>query len=113
MYAEVTPTINTAAYTAADQVGGIQTIDFGQPVSRLKTVSIVDKAKQKAEMIILFFKELPTVASSNNAALDISDAEMAAKFIAKVTVAAADYTDISASSAGTKECDLSLQSKSG
>lgn len=97
----VTPTIDTNAYSANDQVGGIQTItgaagrkDRGVT---LQNVLILDKAAQSAAMTIFFFDELPTVASSNNAALNITDAEML-KCIGHVSITADDYATTSANS---------------
>lgn len=101
----VTPVVSTSAYGAADQVGGIQTLTgaceiVGKP-GVIESIVILDKAKQKAAMTIFFFNSLPTVASSDNAALDITDAEMA-KAIGHVAIAAADYQDVANSSLACK-----------
>lgn len=106
---EVTPTISTSAYTAADQIGGIQTLSnavLSDPEARggvLQTIVIVDKAKQKSAIDIFFFKELPTVASSDNAAADITDAEMASKCIGVISVVAGDYADLANNSTASVE----------
>lgn len=100
---EVTPTVSTSpAYTAEDQVGGIMTL-VGAAGGKFKTatlmsLSVVDKAKQSVKLVVYLFDELPTVASSDNAALDISDAEMADKAKAKVTIDTTDYEPLSANS---------------
>ena len=99
----IVPTISTSAYTVNDQVGGIQTIAYLSPslkptdapcqdktVSYLMGLKIIDKAAQNAPLIIYFFKTLPTVASSDNAALSIVDAE-ATKCIGWVQVSASHY----------------------
>ena len=103
---EVTPTINTDAYTANDQVGGLMTLsgacDGPGAGAVLRQVTIVDKAKQKAAMTVLLFDESPTVASSNNAAVDVADAQMAGKCMGSVSVAAGDYADVANSSVATK-----------
>jgi hypothetical protein len=99
----VTPTISTSAYTANDQVGGIQTLAVlnqqSQPIDAAcqdKTVAylmglkIIDKAKQDQPFTIYFFNTLPTVASVDNAALSIVDAQ-SAKCVGFVKVTAANY----------------------
>lgn len=100
----VTPTISTSAYTANDQLGGIQTLAVlnqqslptdaacqDKTVSYLMGLKIIDKAKQDAPLTIYFFNSLPTVASSDNAALSIVDAQ-SAKCIGFVKVTAANYS---------------------
>lgn len=99
----VTPVISTSAYTANDQLGGIQTIanlaPSGKPtdapcqdktVSYLMGLKIIDRAKQDAPLVIYFFNTLPTVLSTDNVALSIADAE-ATKCIGWVQVTAAMY----------------------
>lgn len=113
---EVTPTVSaSSAYTAEDQVGGIQTISETitdhlkrtrvvspaadeNSVATLLTVTVHDKAKQSAALEIFFFDELPTVASSDNAAISITDAEMAGKCVGVVSIGASDYKNVAASS---------------
>jgi len=92
----VTPTIDTNAYAAGDQVGGIQTLEGVFPdlqrgvnyVSKegsikypghvlLQSLTVTDISEQAAEFDLFFFNELPTVASSDNAALNIADSEVA------------------------------------
>lgn len=68
----------------------------------LRQISVVDKAKQSVAITVLLFDALPTVASSNNAAIDITDAEMADKALASVSVAAGDYVALANSSLATK-----------
>lgn len=68
----------------------------------LRQISIVDKAKQKAALTVLLFDDLPVVASSNNAAVDITDAQMADKALAAVSIASGDYVDLAANSLATK-----------
>lgn len=109
MIAEVTPTISTSAYAADDQVGAVQTLNVDPGVRRLVSITVIDKAKQKAELEFLLFKELPTVASADNAACNVADAEIAAKCIGVVTLAATDYTDLSAGAVGTVQCDVVVQ----
>lgn len=103
---EVTPTVSTSpAYTAEDQVGGIQTLGNACRQqgggATLISVAVHDKAKQSAALVLFFFDELPTVASSDNAAVDVTDAEMAGKCLGSVTVAATNYVNVSGSSMAT------------
>lgn len=100
---EVTPTVSSgAAYTAADQVGGLMTLEGAGPGlgegTILQGVVVVDKDKQKAALDLYFFDESPTVASADNEAANVTDAEMADKCIGHVAIAAADYKDLSGNS---------------
>lgn len=93
-----TPTISTTpAYTSGDQIGGIIELtnvfrefyrafeprpqgDGGQTKwagkATLKSISVVDISAQSANFDFYFFNQLPTVASSDNAALNIADAQI-------------------------------------
>lgn len=99
----VVPTITTTAYTANDQVGGVQTLAYLSPtqkptdaacqdktVSYLMGLKVLDKSKQNAAFTIYFFNVLPTLLSSDNAALSIATSEMT-KCIGFVKVTAANY----------------------
>lgn len=112
-----TPTIDTNAYSANDQVGGLQTlasaVRTGIGTCILESITILDKAAQSAAIQVLFFNASPTIASSNNAAIDITDAEMV-KFIGSVTIAATDYVTTASNSASTtKNIQLPLAPASG
>lgn len=100
---EVTPTVSTSpAYTAEDQVGGIQTLTGACRAAgsgaTLVSVVVHDSGKQSAALSIFFFDELPTVASVDNGAITITDAEMADKCIGVVSLAAASYVNVAGSS---------------
>lgn len=118
----VVPTLDTNAYASGDRLGSIHTItgafrkirrsyDAASPVETgyqpyhgkvyLHSVVIIDSAKQSQPIDILFFNALPTVASADNAAIDISDAEMEAKYIGGISVDE-DYISLAANSAVTK-----------
>ena len=111
---EVTPTLDTSAYATGDHMGTVHTLtgvnnDGGQ-MTYLQGLVIVDRAKQKSALDVFFFDASPTVASSDNAAADVSDAEMVDKCIGWVTVAAADYKDLNANSTATvKDINLPLK----
>lgn len=114
-----TVTTDTNVYASGDQLGTLITLTdalAGTNGGRLASLSIVDKAKQKSGLTVLFFRALPTVASSNNAALDISDAEISSKFLGQVPIVAGDYVDLANSSVATYKTsaiDLVLESSNG
>lgn len=100
----VTPTVDTAIYASGDQLGSLMTLSGALIPMRgglLESLSILDKSKQKSVLNVLFFDSLPTIVSADNAALDITDAVMAASCIGYVPVAAADYKDLANSSIAT------------
>jgi len=95
----VTPTISTSAYTSGDQLGGVQTLtnavaDAADKSTRLQTLVVIDKDSEGPALELMFFSELPTVASSDNAALDVSDSEMAAKLLGVVSIASGDWVTL-------------------
>jgi hypothetical protein len=107
-HATATPTISSGvAYTAADQLGGLQTLSDAarysgdRKGSLLLDIIIVDKDKQNSAMDILFFSDSPTVASSDNAAADVSFAEMSSKFIGRVSIESTDWKSIANCSEAT------------
>lgn len=97
--------MDTAAYAAGDQVGVITAVagvgQGGGSPCKLVSVTVVDKAKQSAAIDILLFDELPTVASSNNAAVNVSAAQLTDKCLGVVKIAAANYSALSACSVAT------------
>lgn len=94
------PTITTDAYTALDQVGGVQTLTGvaakAGGVTKLVSVAVIDRAQQKAVLELWFFRRSPTMVGVDNGAFDITDAELE-KAIGYVAVAAADYKDAASS----------------
>ena len=121
----VTPTVTAGAYSANDQVGGVQTIDLGvnseaagsssskgkmaDDAFTLLTLTVVDKAKQDAELVVSFFNTSPT-AAGDNAAYSLSDADAVAYHLGDVTVST--YVDHNACSVATlslSDCGLSLK----
>ncbi len=102
---EKTVDTDTNIYAANDQVGTLLTLADvfagGTKKGIIESITILDKAKQSAALTLLFFDAAPTVASTNNAALDITDAELADKFVGKVEFAAASYSNLANSSIGS------------
>jgi hypothetical protein len=92
---EVTPTLDTSAYASGDRLGSLMTLSDvvrhqGMEAVLLDVV-VLDKVKQSQAIDIYFFRESPTIASADNAAIDISDAEME-KCIGRVSIATTDYS---------------------
>lgn len=75
----VTPTIDTAIYANNDQLGSLMQFPglLGPGRSgQIVFTSILDKSSQSAAITIFLFSSQPTIASTDNAALNISDTEM-------------------------------------
>lgn len=92
---EATPVLDTSAYSAADHMSDVFTVTtggVGAAVCRLESVVVNDKADQGIAFDILFFKSSPTVVSSKNAALDITDAQMD-NYVGHVRLVAGDFVD--------------------
>ena len=104
---EATVATDTSAYADHDQIGSLLTIsDAFLGASKkgvIVSISVLDKASQESALTVHFFDESPTVTSSDNAALNISDSEMADKHVGKIEIAAADYQTLSASSVATSD----------
>lgn len=105
-YVTATPTIDTAIYAAGDRVGSLMTLanvaDESSGIVVLKSLIIVDQTALTAATDVLFFDSSPTIASADNAALNITDAEMTARFIGRVVVATGDFTALAANSVAVK-----------
>lgn len=99
----VTPTLDTNAYANNDHMGTVMELSGGAPPTGalLDSLVVVDKGGQSKGFTVLLFNAEPTVASVDNAALDIVDAQMATKFIGSLTVVTADYKTVSGSSFAT------------
>lgn len=107
------PTISTSIYADKDHLGTVGSLQptgetRGAPTSVLKSVTIVDDDKQDSDLHLYFFSQTPTLVSSDNAALNIADADME-YCLGKVTIAAADYESLSANSVATKEVNLPVK----
>lgn len=105
----VTPALanfGAGAYAAGDQLGALNTVlgianDRGGPFE-LVSLAIIDKAKQKSAIDVYFFDAIPALVNADNGAFDVSDADMVAKCLGKVSIAAADYGDEANNSTATK-----------
>lgn len=93
----VTPTLDTNAYAAGDHLGSLMTLTEALGINRhgkLRSLTILDKAKQKSDLVVHLFQSSPTLTSLDNAALDISDAQMATHYIGSVSISASAYIDL-------------------
>ena len=113
-----TPVIQAAAYASGDQLGSLVTLsnamDSTKDTGTVMSVTVIDKAEQSSDLSILFFSAEPTIASADNAALSITDAEVAAKLLGVVSVSASDYVDIGNQHVAQKtSVGLMLQSAAG
>lgn len=99
----VTPTLDTNIYASGDRLGSLMTIDDSSGFIQkgklylLEHVLILDQAKQSVALDCLMFDGSPTIASADNAAIDITDAEMA-KCAGYFQVVAASYVALANSS---------------
>lgn len=102
---ELTPTLDTSAYASGDRLGSIMTLTGASRATgectTLIDVAVIDQAKQSQAFDIEFFDESPTVASADNAAIDISDSEMADKWQGRVSVATTDYAAFAGNSSAS------------
>ena len=100
----MTPVVDTSIYASGDQLGSLveltNAMDDSSGTGTIVSVAVLDKASQSSVLSVLIFKDKPVVTSSDNAALNISDAEMA-KCLGIVPVASADYVALSACSIAT------------
>lgn len=111
----VTPTLEASPdYSSGDRMGSLMTLtgacQSGR-ASRLVSVTLVDGSAVGEAVSILFFKSTPTIASADNAALDMTDAN-AALCVGHVSIATTDYV---ATSSNKIAClrDLNLVMPSG
>ena len=102
---ESTPTIDTGAYASGDQLGSLMTLehalDGSSQTGVLMSVTIVDGDSQNAPIDVLFFNSQPSIVSTDNASLDISDNDMATKFLGAVSFGASDYKGLANNSYAT------------
>lgn len=99
------PGMSTSAYSANDQVGTLITVPGagigGGSGCKLAQVTVVDKSKQSAALNMILFSSAPTVASADNAGVDVADAQIALYGQGVVKVATGDYVALAGSSIAT------------
>jgi hypothetical protein len=116
-YIRKTPTLDTNAYGIGDHMGTLMTLTNavqGIGCGVLQSLTVADGDKQSKGITCLFFSASPTLASVDNAALDIADAQLHAKFLGAVSVVTADYEVLNAGSvACVKNINLPLVADDG
>lgn len=115
---KVTPTVDTAIYASGDRLGTLMTLSNASDASGegviLDTVAFLDKSKNAGLVVdLLFFNDVPTIASADNAAIDITDAEMD-KCIGVISTVAGDIIALAGSNyAETKAKGMILDPLAG
>ncbi len=108
-----TPVITADAYADGDQIGVLQKLTGLLPGSsggvEVMTVTLVDAAKLKRGLDVLLFSRAITVASADNAAVSISDAEMASGFVGRLAFASSDYQETTSNADVTKAVSMILR----
>lgn len=112
-----TPTLEaTPDYSSGDRMGTVMTLTGAcNPgrASRLVSVTLVDASAVGEALSILFFKSSPTIASADNAALDMTDAN-ALLCVGHVSIATGDYVATSSNKiACIKDVNLVMESGDG
>lgn len=110
----VTPAVEaTPDYSDGDRLGALQTLTSASVAGRsakLVSLTLVDKSAVGEAMSILFFKSTPTIASADNAALDMTDAN-ALLYVGHVAIATTDYVATSSNKmACIKNINLIMES---
>jgi hypothetical protein len=109
----VVPVITADAYAQGDQIGTytkLSGIATGSGID-LRTLVVIDHAKVKHDLQLLFFNSAPTLASADNAAVSFTDAVAASSFIGRYALAEADYVDTASNSQATKALEMLLATK--
>lgn len=95
--------VNTTAYDDGDLVGTKMTLTDILPHGRgglLETVTLHDLDAQDAALQLLIWDTNPSGTTfTNNSALDVADADLP-NIIARIAIAATDYTDLADNSVG-------------
>ncbi|UOF79218.1 hypothetical protein [Caudoviricetes sp.] len=85
---------DTNAYVDGDLVGDLITFANAPKSGIIETLTLVDQAKQDAALDVIFFSANPSSTTfTDNAALDIADADLL-KVLGVIRIAATDYCDI-------------------
>lgn len=101
----IVPVISTSIYAAGDQIGApvelTNVFKHETDTVEIKTMTVVDKDKQDAEIDFLFFNQSPTMVSTDNVPADITDANLVAQCVGTTTIVAANYADLTNNSIGS------------
>jgi hypothetical protein len=104
---EITPTLETSAYAADDQLTDVVNFNIaaGKQACTLLSLVVTDKQGQDIPMDLFFFTgtSAPAMTSDVNDAIDFTDAVLAGNYQGSVSIVADDYVATgSAQSAVTK-----------
>lgn len=112
--------VSTSAYADADQLGSLMTFTgILSPENRglIKSVVAIYESGTVAAINLHLFRASPTVTSSDNAALNIADAELTAKYVGTVNLPSTANVNAEALSAGAVQyrhlVDLAVDSIDG
>lgn len=103
----VTPTITSgSAYVSGYQLGGIMSIPLAvreefnslQGQSQLVDITVLDNSSQNSAIDFFLFSSLPTLASSDHSAFDITDANLVATCIGVVSILGTTYSGTASNS---------------
>lgn len=101
---QVQVSVDSAAYLSGDQLGTLFEIPRAtkNPAenSQLLSVMVSVGVNQLSAMDLLLFSSQPTVTSTDNNAINIADAEIAAKLIGVIKFAATDWADLAQNAVG-------------
>lgn len=101
---QVQVSVDSAIYAIGDQLGTLFEIPRAtkNPAenSELKSVMVSVGINQLSAMDLLLFSSQPTVTSTDNNAINIADAEIAAKLIGIVKFASTDWADLAQNAVG-------------
>lgn len=105
-YIHVTPTIVAQAYSAGQQIGGVNKIPAAISSTggsaTIMSISLTDSANQKAPIDLVFFNASPTLVSTNGQSFNISNSELALKYLCRIPL------QVYRQNLGSSNADLSL-----
>ena len=101
-----TPTVSTSpAYTAGDAIGGLIKLESihltGASRATIKSIRVVDLAKQDSNLDIIFYISKPATSGTDNTALDLADADLSLILHVENITAYDDFADNSVAGVST------------
>jgi hypothetical protein len=106
-----TLTVDTSAYGDADHLGSIITFTDALALTKqgiVRSVCLILETGTFGGANLHLFRALPTVASADNAALNIADAEMTAKYLGTINLPSTSNTNYEVLSANSVVYQTSL-----
>lgn len=108
--------INTAIFAVDDLMGAVMALSSKAPNGQLviKSVSLLDKASQNSEMVIVFITDSGVSAGSNNNPVSIPDSTFRSVARGAVPISATDYRSLASNSVAFKNnLNIVLSSSTG